>query len=196
MNIVRYLLSSQAWTFRVTIGEIPEELTSLYDLQFLNLSNNQLHGKIPEKINAMNLLESLDVSMNKLTGAIPQSMVSLTFLSHLNLSYNNFSGRIPSSTQLQSFNALSFVGNHDLCGPPLTSSCVGDDSPLEPAPNADDEGDEDGGWINMKWFYMSMPFGFVVAFWGVFGPLAFNKAWRSAFFKFLDNMKYKFFNGV
>jgi Leucine-rich repeat (LRR) protein len=179
------------------IGEIPDELTSLSGLRFLNLSNNQLHGKIPEKINAMISLESLDVSMNQLTGAIPQSMASLTCLNHLNLSYNNFSGRIPSSTQLQSFSAFCFIGNdHDLCGPPLTSSCVGDGPSLETTPNADDEGREDSGWIDLKWFYMSMPFGFVVGFWGVFGPLAFNRAWRWAFFKFLDDMKNKFFNGV
>jgi Leucine-rich repeat (LRR) protein len=190
------LVTSMDLSSNNLIGEIPEQLTSLHGLRFLNLSNNQLHGKIPEKINAMKLLESLDVSMNQLTGAIPQSMASLTFLSYLNLSYNNFSSRIPSSTQLQSFSAWSFIGNHDLCGPPLTLSCVGDDSPIEPTPNADVEGDEDGGWIDMKWFYMSMPFGFVVGFWGVFGPLAFNKAWRSAFFKLLDGMRYKLFNGV
>jgi Leucine-rich repeat (LRR) protein len=177
------------------IEEIPEQLTSLYGLQFLNLSNNQLHGKIPKKINAIKLLESLDVSMNQLSGTIPTSMASLTFLSYLNLSYN-FSSRIPSSTQLQSFSELSFISNHDLCGRPLMRSCVGDDSPIEPTPNADDEGGEDGGWIDMKLFYVSMPFGFVVGFWGVFGPLAFNKAWRSAFFKFLVDMKYKLFNGV
>jgi hypothetical protein len=91
---------------------------------------------------------------------------------------------------------LSFIGNHDLCGPPLTPSCVEDDSPLEPTPNADDERGENGGWVDKKWFYMGMPFGFVVGFWGVFGPLAFNKAWRSAFFKFLDGIKYKLFGGV
>ncbi|XP_062153162.1 receptor-like protein EIX2 [Alnus glutinosa] len=191
------LVTSMDLSSNNLIGEIPDELTSLYALRFLNLSNNQLHGKIPEKINAMKLLESLDVSMNQLTGAIPQSMASLTFLSHLNLSYNNFSGRIPSSTQLQSFSALCFIGNdHDLCGPPLTSSCVGDGPSLDTTPNADDEGREDSGWIDLKWFYMSMPFGFVVGFWGVFGPLAFNKAWRWAFFKFLDDMKNKFFNSV
>jgi Leucine-rich repeat (LRR) protein len=178
------------------IGEIPEELTGLYGIRFLNLSNNQLHGKIPEKISNMTLLESLDVSTNQLTGVIPQSMASLTFLSYLNLSHNHFFGRIPSSTQLQSFSALSFIGNHDLCGPPLTPSCVGDDSPLEPTPNADDERGENGGWVDKKWFYMGMPFGFVVGFWGVFGPLAFSKAWRSAFFKFLDGIKYKLFGGV
>jgi len=190
-----YLVTSMDLSSNNLIGEIPDELTSLYGLQFLNLSNNQLHGKIPEKINALKLLESLDVSMNQLTGVIPQSMANLTFLSYLNLSYNNLSGRIPSGTQLQSFSALSFIGNHDLCGPPLMPSCVGDGSSLETTPNAEDEGREDSAWIDMKWFYMSMPVGFVVGFWGVFGPLAFNKAWRSAFFKFLDDMKYKFFNG-
>ncbi|XP_062155144.1 receptor-like protein EIX2 [Alnus glutinosa] len=179
------------------IGEIPEEVINLHGIRFLNLSNNKLHGKISENISAMKILESLDVSMNQLTGVIPQSMATLTFLSYLNLSHNNFSGRIPSSTQLQSFSALSFIGNRDLCGLPLTPSCSGDDTPLEPIPNADDDqGGEDGGWIDMKWFYLSMPFGFVMGFWGVVGPLAFNKAWRYAFFMYLDDIKYKLFGGV
>ncbi|KAE8077784.1 hypothetical protein FH972_016313 [Carpinus fangiana] len=190
------LVTSMDLSSNNLIGEIPEELTSLYGIRFLNLSNNHLHGKIPKKISNMTLLESLDVSTNQLTGVIPQSMASLTFLSYLNLSYNYFFGRIPSGTQLQSFSALSFIGNHDLCGPPLTPSCVGDDSSLGPTPNADDEGGESGGWVEMKWFYMGMPFGFVVGFWGVFGPLAFSKAWRSAFFKFLDGIKYKLFGLV
>jgi Leucine-rich repeat (LRR) protein len=158
-------------------GEIPEGLTSLYRVRFLNLSYNQLHGRIPEKINNMTLLESLDVSVNQLTGVIPQSMASLTFLSYLNLSYNCFSGRIPFGTQLQSFSALSFIGNHDLCGPPLTARCVGDDSSLGPTPNVDDDdGGKNGGWVDKKEFYVGMPFGFVVGFWVVFGPLAFSKA--------------------
>ncbi|XP_062153523.1 receptor-like protein EIX2 [Alnus glutinosa] len=177
------------------IGEIPKELTGLYGVRFLNLSNNQLHGKIPENISAMKFLESLDISMNQLKGVIPQSMGTLTFLSYLNLSHNNFSGRIPSGTQLQSFGALSFIGNRDLCGPPLTPSCSGDDTPLKPIPNVDDEGGGDGDWIDMKWFCISVPLGFVVGFWGVVGPLAFNRAWRYAFFKYLDDIKYKLFGG-
>jgi Leucine-rich repeat (LRR) protein len=47
------LVTSMDLSSNNLIGEIPEELTSLYGLRFLNLSNNQLHGKIPEKINAM-----------------------------------------------------------------------------------------------------------------------------------------------
>ena len=66
----------------------------------------------------MEQLESLDFSRNQLCGEIPLSMSSLTFLSHLNLSYNNLIGQIPLSTQLQSLENSSFVGNK-LCGPPL-----------------------------------------------------------------------------
>ncbi|XP_035542747.1 receptor-like protein EIX2 [Juglans regia] len=175
------------------IEEIPKGVTSLYSLRFLNLSANKLNRGIPDNINAMRLLESLDLSWNQLTGAIPQSLASLTSLSHLNLSYNNFSGRIPSGTQIQTFSALSFIGNHDLCGPPLTVSCIGDDQPPEPTPNADNEGGEDDGWIDMKWFYISIPLGFVVGFWGIVGPLAFSKVWRLAYFRFLDDMMYRLF---
>ncbi|XP_041011519.1 receptor-like protein EIX2 [Juglans microcarpa x Juglans regia] len=61
------LITSMNLSRNNLVGEIPQELTSLYSLQFLNLSNNQLVGKIPETISAMKLLESLDISMNQLT---------------------------------------------------------------------------------------------------------------------------------
>ena len=43
----------------------------------------------------------------------------------------------------------------------------------------------------MKWFYMSLPLGFVVGFWAILGPLAIKKAWRDADFLSLDSMKCK-----
>ncbi|GMP23802.1 hypothetical protein CsSME_00001272 [Camellia sinensis var. sinensis] len=92
-------------------GEIPKGITSLVGLHSLNLSGNNFTGKIPENIGDMEQLESLDFSLNKLYGEIPLSMSNLTFLSHLNLSYNNLIGRIPLSTQLQSLENSSFVGN-------------------------------------------------------------------------------------
>ncbi|KAE8124937.1 hypothetical protein FH972_019776 [Carpinus fangiana] len=123
----------------------------------LVLRSNKFYGGIPQKFCHFNSLQIIDLAHNKLSGLIlqcfgiiHQTMASLTFLSHLNLSYNNFSSKISSSTQIQSFSAMNFIGNHDLCGPPLTPSCVGDDTTLEPSPNADDEGGEDGGWIDMK----------------------------------------------
>ncbi|KAJ9679574.1 hypothetical protein PVL29_021483 [Vitis rotundifolia] len=170
-------------------GEIPEELTGLHGLVFLNLSNNHLQGKIPVKIGALTSLESLDLSMNRLSGVIPQGMAKISFLSHLNLSYNNFSGIIPSGTQLRGFSPLSFIGNPELCGAPLTDGCGEDGKPKGPIPNYDDE--EDNGRIEMKWFYFGTPWGFVVGFWAILAPLAFNRAWRYAYFRFLDDMKYK-----
>ncbi|CAN0863410.1 Receptor-like protein EIX2 [Linum grandiflorum] len=106
-------------------GEIPKQITSLAALNYLNLSHNSLSGAIPQDLAAMESLESLDLSENQLVGEIPAGMASLTFLNHLNLSYNNLSGRIPSSTQLQSFDPSSFVGNKGLCGSPLNASCIG-----------------------------------------------------------------------
>ncbi|PON58253.1 LRR domain containing protein [Parasponia andersonii] len=75
-------------------------------------------GSIPDKIGDMSWILSLDISRNQLSGELPTSLSKLNFLSHLNVSYNNFSGEIPLSTQLQSMEASSFIGNQ-LCGPPL-----------------------------------------------------------------------------
>ena len=186
-------------------GNIPEELTSLHGLICLNLSQNHLEGNIPHEIRLLQVLESLDLSMNKLSGVIPQSMDCLWSLGFLNLSYNDFSGRIPSGRQISSLDKDSFIGNHKLCGSPLPDACAGDHAPEGPIMADEDRtcgrGDElienhgfhedKDGWIDMKWFYMGMPLGFVVGFWAVFGPLAFNRAWRHAFFGFLDDIKYK-----
>eukprot|EP00261_Vitis_vinifera_P032265 XP_019073508.1 PREDICTED: probable LRR receptor-like serine/threonine-protein kinase At5g45780 [Vitis vinifera] len=151
-------------------GTIPrcfEELTGLHGLIFLNLSNNHLQGKIPVKIGALTSLESLDLSMNRLSGVIPQG------------------------TQIQGFSPLSFIGNPKLCGAPLTDGCGEDGKPKGPVPDDDDE--EDNGWIDMKRFYLGMPWGFVVGFWAILAPLAFNRAWRYAYFRFLDGVN-NFFN--
>ena len=46
---------------------IPEELTQLQGLRFLNLSRNYLTCGIPEDIGSLTFLEFLDVSSNELT---------------------------------------------------------------------------------------------------------------------------------
>ena len=165
-------------------GSIPTEISSLSGLESLNLSCNNLMGSIPEKMGSMKALESLDLSRNHLSGEIPQSMKNLSFLSHLNLSYNNFSGRIPSSTQLQSFDEISYIGNAELCGVPLTKNCTEDE---------DFQGidviDENEEGSEIPWFYIGMGLGFIVGFWGVCGALLFKKAWRHAYFQFLYRVK-------
>ncbi|XP_022760361.1 LRR receptor-like serine/threonine-protein kinase GSO1 isoform X2 [Durio zibethinus] len=158
------------------LGEIPKAVTSLFELQSLNLSHNLLTGTIPKRIGEMRSLESVDFSVNKLSGSIPKSMSNLTFLSHMNLSYNNLTGQIPSSTQLQSFDQSSYVGNQ-LCGLPLPEKCS-DNGTIH---NAGNGGGENGFRFETDWFYLGMAFGFVIGFWSVFGPLVFDRRWRSMY---------------
>lgn len=162
-------------------GEIPMELTSLVNLQTLNLSNNLLTGKIPLKIGNMRWLESLDLSKNQLFGEIPTSMSSLTFLSHLNLSYNNFTGRIPTSTQLQSFDESSFIGNNQLCGPPLHQNCSNINTKAE-----SEDGVRQGNFIE-AWSIAYRNFIWVLFWlWGILGLFLLNLPWSIAYRYFLD----------
>uniref|UniRef100_A0A2N9EWM9 Leucine-rich repeat-containing N-terminal plant-type domain-containing protein n=1 Tax=Fagus sylvatica TaxID=28930 RepID=A0A2N9EWM9_FAGSY len=164
-------------------GQIPKEVTSLQGLQSLNLSFNSLNGRIPKNIGDMGSLESIDFSVNQLSGQVPQSMSRLTFLSYLNLSNNHLIGRIPSSTQLQSLNASSFVGNK-LCGPPLANKCTIN----YVKPNTENKRSKDFGGLEVDWFYVSMGLGFGVGFGVVWGPLLMNKHWRFLYFQFLDRL--------
>ncbi|XP_028054750.1 receptor-like protein EIX1 [Camellia sinensis] len=97
-------------------GEIPSNITRLVGLVAMNFSRNRLAGPMPAEIGDLKLLESLDLSRNQLSGGIPISLSNLNFLSHLDLSDNNLSGRIPLSTQLQSLDNSTFVGNLNFVG--------------------------------------------------------------------------------
>ncbi|GAB4825803.1 hypothetical protein Ancab_040337 [Ancistrocladus abbreviatus] len=108
------------------IGKISVKISQLIRLQSLNLSRNHLNGSIPPMVGHLRLMESLDLSRNHLSGKIPTSFSELNFLSILDLSYDNFSGKVPSSTQLQSFNESTYIGNPELCGPLLLHKCEGD----------------------------------------------------------------------
>ncbi|XP_055962030.1 receptor-like protein EIX2 isoform X2 [Mercurialis annua] len=175
-------------------GEIPEEITSLVQLQSLNLSHNLLNGRIPDDVGAMKSLQSLDFSQNLLIGEIPQSMSSLSSLSHLNLSYNKLSGRIPESTQLGSLEASSFIGNN-LFGPPLTEE-TRNTRTVQTEKESRTTGEE-AEVVDWFYLYVSIAPGFVVGFWVVVGPLAFNRRWRDLYFAYLNQLWNKileFFN--
>ncbi|KAG5106531.1 hypothetical protein JHK82_043501 [Glycine max] len=104
------------------LGEIPREITDLNGSNFLNLSKNLLIGHIPQGIANMRSLHSIDFSRNQLSGEIPPTISNLSFLCMLDLSYNHLKGKIPTATQLQTFDASSFICNN-LCGPPLPINC-------------------------------------------------------------------------
>ncbi|PON98107.1 LOW QUALITY PROTEIN: LRR domain containing protein [Trema orientale] len=134
-------------------------------------------------------LESLDLSDNVLSGEIPGSLAEVSSLAYLDLSNNQLSGRIPTST-LQSFNASSYSMNLGLCGPPLTSSCPGDETPRDsPTSTPDDDesyNEESETWFDKLWFYIGLGAGFTIGFCGVCGNLLINTAWRNSYFRFMQ----------
>ncbi|CAG7861242.1 unnamed protein product, partial [Brassica rapa] len=71
-------------------------------------------------------LESLDLSRNQLSGNIPQELATLSFLEDINMSHNKLTGMIPQCTQLGGQNKSSFEGNISLCGLPLQDSIFRD----------------------------------------------------------------------
>ncbi|XP_052107382.1 receptor-like protein EIX2 isoform X4 [Arachis duranensis] len=172
------------------IGTMSPQLFSLSQLHFLNLSHNRLTGTIPKEIGNMTQLESLDLSKNELTGQIPESISSLSFLDNLNLSFNNLSGQIPSGTQLQSFSELSYIGNVDLCGPPLPKNCSNHGDDTKTLGENDDDGDESDFLSSL---YMGLGVGFAVGFWGVCGAIFFSRKCRHAYFRFLYDLRDRFY---
>ena len=76
-------------------GEIPPELGSLANLEWLQLNNNQLTGTIPAELGNLTNLEGLYLSVNQLTGEIPPELGSLANLEWLQLNNNQLTGTIP-----------------------------------------------------------------------------------------------------
>ncbi|GKC36101.1 receptor-like protein 12, partial [Tanacetum coccineum] len=123
-------------------GVIPKKFGQLKALYLFNVSHNEFTGSIPQSMGNLSQMEALNTSWNKLTGNIPSSFTSLNFLSNLNLSYNQLEGRIPASTQLQSFEKYSFIGNKCLCGPPLDRTYTSSAVLMPPSsPNSDTSSD-------------------------------------------------------
>ncbi|XP_023888942.1 receptor-like protein EIX1 [Quercus suber] len=180
-------------------GRIPTEVMSLDGLIFLNLSRNHLVGPIPPNIEMPNL-EALDLSRNYLSCTMPSSISSLTFLSLLDISNNNLSGKIPLSTQLQSFSGQAFIGNPQLCGPPLSDNCSSNESFGDPHCSIEEGDDEKQGIqkqeqhdFKIPSFYLSIGLGFIVGYCGFWGSLLLNKSWRYSYFRFLGNMNDKIY---
>eukprot|EP00252_Welwitschia_mirabilis_P019973 TRINITY_DN477_c0_g1_i1.p1 TRINITY_DN477_c0_g1~~TRINITY_DN477_c0_g1_i1.p1 ORF type:complete len:1023 (+),score=71.02 TRINITY_DN477_c0_g1_i1:971-4039(+) len=100
-------------------GPLPKEIGQCKLLAFLDLSRNQFTGHIPKEITNLHILNYLNVSRNRLVGSLPMEIQSMASLTAVDFSYNNLSGLVPGTGQFSYFNASSFVGNPDLCGPYL-----------------------------------------------------------------------------
>nr|DAD36465.1 TPA_asm: hypothetical protein HUJ06_007106 [Nelumbo nucifera] len=173
-------------------GSIPNNLGYLSQLRSLNLSNNFLLGQIPKSFQNLSSLESLDLSHNNLTGEIPVELTRMESISIFRVAFNNLSGKIPFDPARVS---SSYTGNPFLCGEPLKRKCP------EQEPERDDH-DHDNNDIGSKedkegkgrrintdsplFFYSCMALSYVLGFWGVVGPLLFNKNYRRKYYRTVD----------
>ncbi|XP_010270448.1 PREDICTED: LRR receptor-like serine/threonine-protein kinase ERL1 [Nelumbo nucifera] len=167
-------------------GQIPTEIGDLRELHSLNLSNNFLVGHIPESFQNLEQVESLDLSHNKLEGRIPHQITKLNFLSTFSVAFNNLSGRIPYEDHFTTFDNNSYIGNDELCGPPLQKNCsLFGNQP--PRPKGNDFG---GGKKKLLakvmdedlFFYSYVAICYALGFWGVIIPLILSKNWRRKYY--------------
>jgi tRNA A-37 threonylcarbamoyl transferase component Bud32 len=91
-------------------GSLPFDVISWKTLVSLNLSQNQLYGQLPISIGHLPSLGVLDLSENQFSGEIPSILTNL----NLNLSSNHLTGKVPSKFQIPAYNR-SFLNNSGLC---------------------------------------------------------------------------------
>ena len=97
-------------------GGIPWEISLLVNLNYLNLSYNELSGPIPPEIGELINLTTLYLHGNQLTGPIPSEIGGLENLTRLYLQHNQLTGFIP--TEIGELANLSwlYLGDNQLTG--------------------------------------------------------------------------------
>ncbi|CAJ1803242.1 unnamed protein product [Sphenostylis stenocarpa] len=83
------------------------------NLQFLNMSINDIQGSIPHEFSQMHLLDTLDLSYNNLSGEIPKNISGYrSQLKYLKLSNNKLHGPVfPTLSSLKNLEEVYFDGN-------------------------------------------------------------------------------------
>jgi len=91
-------------------GSLPPEIGNCTQLRLLNVQGNQITGLVPDEIGGLRNLECLGLGKNQLYGNLPQSLTMCTELYLLDASRNQFSGLIPS--WLSKLQSLQFLVMH------------------------------------------------------------------------------------
>merc|ERR1711865_3094 len=89
--------------------DIPD-LTSLANLEQLDLSYNRLQGVIPETLFDLTELTDLTLTSNMLINTIPNKLIQLTKLKTLQLGMNLFKGAVPDLSSIITLKQLYLHG--------------------------------------------------------------------------------------
>ena len=93
-------------------NNLPPEIGQLTNLDYLDLSFNELTGPIPPEIGNLTNLRVMQLTFNKLSGSIPREIGNLNSLTHLILADNELSGTIPPEIgDLQNLQTLMITYN-------------------------------------------------------------------------------------
>ena len=89
------------------IGNIPNEIGELHDLEFLQLDNCNFDGGIPTTIGKLQNLKELSICHSNLSGEIPKELGNISKLEWLGLTFNQLTGGIPK--ELSSLQNLNYI---------------------------------------------------------------------------------------
>lgn len=81
-----------------------------------------------------------------------------------------------------------YIGNDNLCGPPLNVKCDSDNNQIVEEGSTRCGDCEEDYEYEMLWWYIGIVFGYIVGFWAVCGTLLYNDYWRDAYFHFLEKL--------
>lgn len=115
-NVVSLSLGSIGFS-----GTLSSSITKLKFLTKLDLHNNNLSGELPDLSSLVNL-QNLNLTRNKFSGSIPASWGKLSNLKYLDLSSNNLSGKIPE--KLFSTRVFNFTETSLECGNSVPQPCI------------------------------------------------------------------------
>ncbi|KAK4720685.1 hypothetical protein R3W88_010918 [Solanum pinnatisectum] len=96
-------------------GKIPSTIGNCVTLEALDMKGNFFQGIIPPSFSSLQGLRVLDLSRNNLSGQVPKYLEDFKF-QLLNLSFNDFKGALPNEGVFKNASAISVIGNPKLCG--------------------------------------------------------------------------------
>ena len=164
--------------------------TPPFQLEYLEANSCKMGPKFPAWLKTQKSLSYLLLSSSGIVNTTPNWFWNfISYIQQIHLSDNQISRELSqvvlNNTIIDLSSNISFFGNVELCGAPLSKNCPGDEEEIQ-RPTGVGENRE---YPEIAWFYVGMESGFFVGIWGVCGCLFFNKAWRHAYFQYLDDIK-------